>query len=105
LFLTREGRALNPDGSVQACLIEMGLGILTLGRFRRKVRAFELDSAQDPGAVLPVPSFEVLVLAHARGRHQQLGDPPRDEVTPERWDAYSFGTIDLLEPGRFRQPR
>lgn len=92
-----------PDGSVQGCLLEVDLGTLTLKRFRRKVRAFELDLAQGPGAVLPVPSFEVLILTHSRGRLQQLWRAARDEIPPERWDAYSFGTFDLLEPGRFRE--
>jgi hypothetical protein len=31
-----------PDGFVQGCFLEVDLGTLTLRRFRRKVRAFEL---------------------------------------------------------------
>jgi hypothetical protein len=92
-----------PDGSVQACLLEVDLGTLTLKRFRRKVRAFELDLAQGLGAVLPVSSFEVLMLTHSQGRLQQLWRAARDKVPPERWGAYSFGTFDLLEPSRFRE--
>jgi hypothetical protein len=88
---------------VQACLLELDLGTLTLKRFRRKLRAFELDLAQGLGAVLPVPSFEVLVLTHSQPRLQQLWRAARDEVPPERWGACSFGTFDLLEPGRFRE--
>ncbi len=92
-----------PDGCVQACLLEVDLGTLTLKRFRRKVRAFELDLAQGPGAVLPVPSFEVLVLTHSQGRLQQLWRAARDEVSPERGGAYSFGIFDRLEPRKFRE--
>jgi hypothetical protein len=92
-----------PDGSVQACLLEVDQGTLTLKRFRRKLRAFELDLAQGLGAVLPVSSFEVLGLTHSQGRLQQLWRVARDEVPSERWGAYSFGTSDLLEPGRFRE--
>jgi hypothetical protein len=90
-----------PDGCVQACLLEVDMGTLTLKRFRRKVRAFELDLAQGLGAVLPGSSFEVLVLTHSQGRLQQLWRVARDEVPPERWGAYSFGTFDLLGPAGF----
>lgn len=94
-----------PDGSVQGCLLEVDMGTLTLKRFQRKVRAFELDLAQGLGAVLPVPSFEVLVLTHSQRRLQELWRTARDEVPPERWGAYSFGTFDLLEPRSFREAR
>ncbi len=94
-----------PDGCVQACLLEVDLGTLTLKRFRRKVRAFELDLAQGLAAGHREHGFEVLVLTHSHGRLQQLWRAARDEVPPERWGAYSFGTSDLLEPGRFREAR
>ena len=92
-----------PDGFVQGCLLEVDMGTLTLKRFRRKLRAFELYLAQGLAAKHWEHDFEVLVLTHSRPRLQQLWRVARDEVPPERWGAYSFGTFDLLEPRRFRE--
>jgi hypothetical protein len=89
------------DGFVQGCLLEVDMGTLTLRRFRRKLRAFELSLAQ--GLVVQdwEDDFEVVVLTHSRGRLQELWRAAREEVAPERWGDYSFGTFDLLAPRWF----
>jgi hypothetical protein len=94
-----------PDDLVQTCLLEVDMGTLTLRRFRRKLRAFELSPAQGLAVQDWEHDFEVLVLTHSQGRLDELWRAARDEVPPQRWSAYSFGTFDLLEPGRFREAR
>jgi hypothetical protein len=94
-----------PDGSVQACLLEVDMGTLTIKRFRRKLRAFELYLAQELAAGRWKHGFEVLVLTHSRRRLRQLWGAAREEVPPERRDDYSFATFDLLAPGRFGEAR
>jgi hypothetical protein len=86
---------------VQTCLLEVDMGTLTLRRFRRKLRAFELSLAQGLAAQDWDSDFEVVVLTHSRGRLDELWRAAREEVPPERWSAYSFGTFDLLEPQSF----
>jgi hypothetical protein len=90
-----------PDGFVQTCLLEVDMGTLTLRRFRRKLRAFELALAA--GLIVQdwEDDFEVVVLTHARGRLQELWRTAREEVAPERWGDYAFGTFDLLAPQWF----
>jgi hypothetical protein len=92
---------LYADGFVQGCLLEVDMGTLTLRRFRRKLRAFELALAA--GLIVQdwEDDFEVVVLTHARGRLQELWRAAREQVAPERWSAYSFGTVDLLTPRWF----
>jgi hypothetical protein len=90
-----------PDDLVQTCQLEVDMGTLTLRRFRRKLRAFELSLAQGLAAQHGEDDFEVLVLTNSRGRLQELWRTARDEVAPERWSAYSFGTLDMLEPRIF----
>jgi hypothetical protein len=92
---------LYADGFVQTCLLEVDLGTLPLRRFRRKLRAFELALAEGLAALDWEDTFEVVVLTHARGRLQELWRTARDEVAPERWGDYAFGTVDLLEPRWF----
>jgi hypothetical protein len=89
------------DGFVQGCLLEVDMGTLTLRRFRRKLRAFELSLAQGLAALDWEDDFEVVVLTHARGRLQELWRAAREEVASERWGDYAFGTFDLLEPQWF----
>jgi len=92
-----------PDGFVQGCFLEVDLGTLTLRRFRRKVRAFELYLTQGFAARHWEYDFEVLVLTHSQGRLQQLWHVTRDEISSDRWSDYSFATFDQLEPRRFRE--
>jgi len=90
-----------PDGTYQACLLEVDMGTLTLARFGQKVRAFELEGGcwladGDDGVI-----FEVLVLARSRRRLEQLWRVTREKVSPDRWGWYSFATFDILDPRRF----
>ncbi len=91
-----------PDGFVQGCLLEVDTGTLTLARFRRKLRAFELYLAQGLAARHWEDDFEVLVLTPSRPRLQQLWRAARDEVPAERWGDYSFATFDALDSREFQ---
>lgn len=62
-----------PSGDVQACLVEIDMGTLTLRRFARKVEAFE--TALDDGVFqryFKRHDFEVLVLTTSRRRLEIL---------------------------------
>ena len=90
-----------PDGSVQSVLLEVDMGTLTLARFRRKVRAFELYLEQGLAGQHWASTFEVLVLTHSQPRLDHLWGATRREVVPARWDRYSFATFDILKPSAF----
>ena len=75
---------------------------MTLARFRRKLRAFELYLAEgrfarDWGR----DSFEVLVMTCSAGRLRHLCEAAQAEVPEDRWDDYSFATFDVLDPATF----
>jgi hypothetical protein len=46
--------------------------------------------------------FEVCVLTRSRQRLNQLWRATRETVDGNRWSWYSFATLDLLQPQRFR---
>jgi hypothetical protein len=90
-----------PSGTVQCGLLEVDMGTLTLARFRRKVRAFELALA---GGLFAeqwrLDDFEVLVLTHSAARLDHLWRAAREEVAEERWGLYFFATFEVLDPDR-----
>ena len=90
-----------PDGSVQSVLLEVDMGTLTLARFRRKVRAFELYLEQGLAAQHWTSELDVLVLTHSQSRLEHLWCTTRREVSDERSNCYLFATFDILEPGAF----
>jgi hypothetical protein len=73
-------------------------GSHALSAFGRKVRAFEewLTSGACAQALGP-ESFKVAVLTHSARRLENLCRVARDELERERWDAYLFGTFEVLE--------
>jgi hypothetical protein len=86
-----------PDGAVQCCLVEVDLGTLTLARFRKKLRAFELARSTNLFRWLwDEDDFEVAVLTHSAGRLRSLQQAAREEVPPEWWGHYLFATVDAL---------
>jgi hypothetical protein len=91
-----------PDGVVQCCLVEVDCGTLTLARFRKKLRAFELclEAGQFRG-VWKRGDFEVAVLTHSRARLRSLRAAAREEVSEDRWHRYLLATFDALEPAAF----
>jgi hypothetical protein len=94
------------DGLVQCCLVEVDCGTLTLARFRKKLRAFEL--CLNTGQFKQVwrqPTFEVAVLTHSPARLRSLRGAAREEVPKDRWHRYLFATFDVLEPSVFVTPR
>src|ERR1700716_3030008 len=75
-----------PSGSVQACLVEVDMGTLTLRRFARKVQAFE--TALDEEVFrrhFKRDDFEVLVLTQSRRRAEALRQVARRVVPNERY--------------------
>jgi hypothetical protein len=74
-----------PSGDVQACLVEVDMGTLTLRRFARKVQAFE--TALDDEVFrrhFKREDFEVLVLTQSRRRAEALRHVARRVVPNER---------------------
>jgi hypothetical protein len=90
-----------PDGGVQSVLLEVDMGTLTLARFRRKVRAFELYVEQGLAAQHWTSELDVLVLTHSHPRLDHIWRTTRQEVSDERRNCYLFATFDILEPGAF----
>ncbi len=90
-----------PTGTVHCGLLEVDMGTLTLARFRRKLRAFELALAQGLFAKhWRHKDFEVFVLTHSDARLNHLWRAARDVVPPERWEWYFFATFQVLAPDR-----
>jgi hypothetical protein len=95
-----------PDGATQCVLVEIDCGTLTLARFRKKLRAFEL--CLETGQFREVwgrDDFEVAVLTHSASRLHSLRRAAREEVPRARWHRYLFATFDALEPSAFAEPR
>jgi hypothetical protein len=91
-----------PDGTVQSCLLEVDMGSLTLARFRRKLRAFELYLAQGLFEKhWRRDCFEVMVLTHSLARLKHLGQAARQELSRDRWSWYFFATFEILDPTKF----
>jgi Replication-relaxation len=90
-----------PNRSVQHALLEVDMGTLTLARFRRKLRAFELYRARQMATPGAATEFEVLVLTHSRPRLDQLWRATRREVASQRWELYSFATFEILKSSAF----
>ena len=90
----------SPSDTVQACLVEIDMGTLTLRRFRAKVRAFELALAQGLFArEWQRATFEVLAPSAKRLGH--LCHTARGEVPRDRWRWYSFASFEVLHAGTF----
>ena len=91
-----------PDNFVQTCYLEVDMGTLTVGRYQQKLRAFEDEEGRWLGADRTAVDFEVCVLTRSRQRLNQLWRATRETVDGNRWSWYSFATLDLLQPQRFR---
>jgi hypothetical protein len=91
-----------PDGSVQACLVEVDQGTQPLGRFARKLAAFEAFLAQGRFARhFGRDDFEVLVLAPSQARRRHLHAAARAVVPEDGWRGYFFGLPAALTPEVF----
>jgi hypothetical protein len=89
-------------GRVQCCLLEVDLGTHPLPCMRRKLRAFALFLSEGLFAdIWQRSDFEILLLASSERRSHNITNVARVVVCPERHDAYSFATVDILDPSRF----
>jgi hypothetical protein len=91
-----------PNDDLQASLVEIDMGTLTLRRFGRKVQAFE--AALDDGVFrryFKRDEFEVLVLTTSRRRLQALRQVATRAVRGGRHDLWYFATFEALDPTRF----
>jgi Replication-relaxation len=92
------------SGRVQCCLLEVDLGTHSLKAMGRKLRAFELFLAEGLFAkTWHQNDFEVLVVAPSEQRLQNITTMARQVVDSNRWDAYLFATLDILERSRFAE--
>src|SRR6266851_3539795 len=74
-----------PSGDIQACLVEIDMGTLTLRRFARKMQAFETALEDEVfRRHFKRDDFEVLVLAQSRRRIEALRQVARRVVPNER---------------------
>lgn len=90
------------DGVVQCCVLEVDMGTVSLGRFRRKLRAFEAFLAEGQFTERwRHKTFEVLVLTPSRRRLERLWQSAKQTVPSHRWNWYSFATFDVLRPDQF----
>jgi hypothetical protein len=90
------------SGQRRAELVEVDQGTVTLGQFRRKLRAFELFQASGGfGQRLGVDDVAVVVLTGTWKRLENVWRVGRQEVAPERWPAYRFGLLDRLDRADF----
>ncbi len=86
-----------PDGKLQVCLLEIDMGTLTLHRFRRKVRSFEIFEREGLfEKVFGHSTFEVFVLTHSQPRLEQLHRAADQEVSASRKESYALATFDIL---------
>jgi Replication-relaxation len=90
------------SGSLQCAIVEVDMGTLTLRRFARKVRAFEIALASDVFyRHFRRDDFEVLVLAPSERRLEQLRRTAGAVVHGDRRGDYYFATLEALEPAGF----
>jgi hypothetical protein len=95
-----------PSGDVQAYIVEIDMGTLTLRRFARKLEAFE--TALVDGVFrrhFKADDFEVLVLTHSRRRLESLRQVALRVVESDRRDAYRLATFQALVPRSFCSAR
>jgi protein involved in plasmid replication-relaxation len=92
-----------PNGEVQACLVEIDMGTLTLRRFTRKVQAFETALEDEVfRRHFKRDEFEVLVLSQSRRRLEALRQAAGRVVPNERHGDYYLSTFaDVLTPSAF----
>src|SRR5229473_7895673 len=92
-----------PNDDVQACLVEIDMGTLTLRRFARKMLAFEAALEDEVFRQhFKRYDFEVLVLAQSRRRIEALRQVARRVVPNERHGDYYLSTFgDTLIPTAF----
>ena len=90
------------DGSVWSAMVEIDMATLTLGQFRRKLRAFETyvtgglfqqDWQRDQCCFL--------ILTTSWKRLKNLWKAGRQEVPPIEWRNYWFATYGALSPEHF----
>jgi hypothetical protein len=92
-----------PNGDVQACLVEIDMGTLTLRRFARKVQAFETALEDEVfRRHFTRDDFEVLILTQSRRRAEALRRVAGRAVPNERHGDYYLSTFDdALVPSTF----
>src|SRR5713226_342986 len=92
-----------PSGDVQACLVEIDMGTLTLRRFARKMQAFETAFEDEVfRRHFKRDDFEVLVLSQSRRRTEALRRVAGRVVPNERRGEYYLSTFaDVLAPAVF----
>jgi hypothetical protein len=92
-----------PSGDVQACLVEIDMGTLTLRRFARKVQAFETALEDEVfRRHFKRYDFEVLILTQSRRRAEALRHVAGRVVPNERHSDYYLSTFDdALVPSAF----
>lgn len=89
-------------GELQPYLAEIDQGTLTLERFQRKVRAFELYLKEGLfERHYGQKTFRVLVLTHASERLSHLHRVAESELVRPRRSDYLFGLCEVGEPTRF----
>jgi hypothetical protein len=95
---------VHADGEVQCAIVEVDMGTLTLRRFARKVRAFEVALANDVFyRHFKRDTFEVYVLTQSRRRLHALQKAAEPVVQGERHSDYFFATLEALEPASFAE--
>ena len=92
-----------PNGDVQACLVEIDMGTLTLRRFTRKVQAFETALEDEVfRRHFKRDDFAVLVLTQSRRRAEALRHVASRAVPGDRHGDYYLSTFDeALTPSAF----
>jgi hypothetical protein len=92
-----------PNGDVQACLVEIDMGTLTLRRFARKVLAFETALEDEVfRRHFKRDDFSVLVMTQSRRRLEALRQIASRVVLNERHGDYYLSTFDdALAPSAF----
>lgn len=91
-----------PGGNVQACVVEIDMGSLTLRRFARKLHAFE--AALEDGVFrrhFGREAFDVVVLTHSPRRLETLRQVASRVVRAGRRDSYLMAPFGALEPSAF----
>src|SRR6202158_640256 len=84
-----------PNSDVQACLVEIDMGTLTLRRFARKVHSFETALEDEVfRRHFKRDDFEVLILTQSRRRAEALRKVAGHVVPNERHGDYYLSTFD-----------
>lgn len=90
------------DGTVRRLMVEIDRGTLTIERFRRKLRAWELSlGGEQTARQWGGDGCALLVLTETWERLRGLYRAGRLEVPARHWARYLLATVDVLSPDRF----